>query len=104
MLTNCASPNCCTASHSFSEGRLFQFEIVSISVSASDDTTAPFDEKPERRTAQFWLCGHCASHMTLMLEPVKGLRLVPLDLMDAASPGAGEPGCSDEELRHPHSC
>ena len=78
MLAYCANPSCGAPLHAFAEGRLFQFEIVSISVSASDDAAEPFDEKPERKTAQFWLCGSCASSMTLLLEPQKGLRLVPL--------------------------
>jgi hypothetical protein len=78
MLAYCANPSCYAPLHSFAEGRLFQFEIVSISVSASDDMAEPFDEKPERQTAQFWLCGSCASAMTLVLEPQKGLRLVPV--------------------------
>lgn len=78
MLAYCANPSCGTSLHSFAEGRLFQFEIVSISVSASDDMTEPFDEKPERTTAQFWLCGNCSGSMTLLLEPQKGLRLIPI--------------------------
>jgi hypothetical protein len=105
MLAYCVNPDCYTPLHSFSEGRLFQFEIVSISVSASDDTTAPFDEKPERQTAQFWLCGECASNMTLLLEPVKGLRLVPLELAaDASSKSPSEANASDGEFRQPHNC
>src|SRR2546430_5870656 len=75
MLAHCVNPNCYALLHSFCEGRLFQFEVVSISVAASDDTTAPFDEKPERQTAHFWLCGRCADSMTLMLEPARGLRV-----------------------------
>lgn len=78
MLACCANPSCGTPVRSFAEGRLFQFEIVSISVSASDDMSEPFDEKPERTTAQFWLCGNCSASMTLLLEPQKGLRLVPI--------------------------
>src|SRR5438876_7350783 len=74
MLAHCVNPNCYASLHSFCEGRLFQFEVVSISVAASDDTTAPFDEKPERQTAHFWLCGRCADSMTLMLEPARGDR------------------------------
>lgn len=78
MLAYCANPSCRVPLHSFAEGRLFQFEVVSISISASDESAEPFDEKPERQTAQFWLCGACASSMTLVLEPQKGLALVPL--------------------------
>jgi hypothetical protein len=85
MLAYCANPNCGTPLQTFAEGRLFQFEVVSISISASDDTAQPFDEKPERQTAQFWLCGGCASAMTLVLEPQKGLSLVPLLQVESGS-------------------
>ena len=70
--------NCNLPLHSFSEGRLFQFEITSISLAARDEATAPFDEKPQRETVHFWLCGTCASTLTLVLEPARGLKLVPL--------------------------
>ncbi|GAC1431958.1 MAG: hypothetical protein NVS1B11_02510 [Terriglobales bacterium] len=78
MFPRCVNPNCRVTLLSFAGGRLYQFEIVSISLSASDDMAEPFDEKPQSQTAQFWLCGDCASEMTLLLEPVRGLRLLPL--------------------------
>jgi len=77
MLANCANPNCSAPLHSFSEGRLFQFEIVSISVSASDNTSGPFDEKPAAQTVQYWLCSRCAVTLKLVLDPMSGLKLVP---------------------------
>jgi len=104
MLAHCVNPNCCEPSHSFLEGRLFQFEIVSISVSASDDTIAPFDEKPERQTAQFWLCGRCAANMTLLLEPVKGLRLIPLADVHESGQSTTESAPSEEGFCQPHNC
>jgi hypothetical protein len=79
MLSQCANPNCGRPLTSLSEGRLFQFEIVSISVSATDDASEEFDETPKRETAHFWLCAQCAATMALSLEPVSGLRLVPLE-------------------------
>jgi hypothetical protein len=79
MLSQCANPTCAKPLTSLSEGRLFQFEIVSISVSATDDTSADFDETPRRETAHFWLCPQCAATMALTLEPASGLRLVPLE-------------------------
>lgn len=97
MLVYCANPVCYAPLHSFSEGRLFQFEVVSISLSASDDNAEPFDEKPERQTAQFWLCGGCASSMSLVLEPQRGLRLVPLGSMDAE--GHTQSSLQDGEFR-----
>ena len=78
MQANCANESCNRQLHSFTEGRLFQFEVVSISLAASDETAAPFDEKPMRETAHFWLCGKCASSFNLVLEPARGLKLVSL--------------------------
>jgi hypothetical protein len=78
MLANCVNESCNRQLHSFSEGRLFQFEVVSISLAASDETSAPFDEKPLRETVHFWLCGRCATTFNLVLEPARGLKLVSL--------------------------
>ena len=78
MIAYCVNPNCGAQLHSFVEGRLFQFEVVSISLSATDEASAPFDEEPKTQTAQFWLCGRCASTMSLILEPMNGLKIVPL--------------------------
>lgn len=78
MLSRCANADCAVPAHSFTEGRLFQFEVVSISVAANDETNQPFDEKPERETVHLWLCGHCSASMTLVLDPAKGLQLVSL--------------------------
>lgn len=78
MFIRCANPNCHVPRKTYCEGRLFQFEIVSISVAASDERSEPFDEKPERKIAHFWLCDKCASGMSLELDPRKGLRLVPV--------------------------
>jgi hypothetical protein len=58
---------------------LFQFEVVSISVAASDENSAPFDERPERQTLYLWLCGRCAATMTLVLEPTRGVKVISLD-------------------------
>lgn len=53
MLARCVNESCKRPLYSFSEGRLFQFEVVSISLAASDDGSAPFDEKPQRETVPF---------------------------------------------------
>jgi hypothetical protein len=79
MLAYCVNEGCNRPLHSFSEGRLFQFEVVSISVAASDEKSAPFDERPQRQTLHLWLCGRCASAMTLVLEPTRGVKVVSLD-------------------------
>ena len=83
-MARCINENCNLPLHSLSEGRLFQFEIISISLAASDEAAAPFDEKPQRETVHFWLCGSCASMLTLVLEPARGLKLVPLSERNSA--------------------
>jgi hypothetical protein len=104
MLAHCANPACYAPLHSLAEGRLFQFEVISISIAASDDTAAPFDEQPERQTAHFWLCGHCADAMTLVLEPLTGLRVVPLGSVSAETYDVTDLLPADQELRQTHSC
>jgi hypothetical protein len=79
MVVQCVNPSCCRPLTSFSEGRLFQFEITSISVSAVDDELQDFDETPKRETANFWLCAHCSKSLTMVMEPVNGLKLIPLE-------------------------
>jgi hypothetical protein len=78
MIAHCVNPSCGAQLHSFVEGRLFQFEVVSISLSATDEGASAFDEKPNSQTAQFWLCGRCAGSMSLVLEPAHGLKIVPM--------------------------
>ena len=79
MVSQCCNPSCRKLLASLSEGRLYQFEIVSISVSALDNHVEDFDEIPQRQIANFWLCGPCSSCLTLTLEPEDGLKLVPLE-------------------------
>ena len=75
----CANSECGRRRESLSEGEVFQFEIVSISVAASDeqDDPTPFDEVPQREKVFFWLCDSCCELATLTLDPVKGLQMVP---------------------------
>jgi hypothetical protein len=100
MLAYCANECCKRPLHSFSEGRLFQFEVVSISVAASDEKCAPFDEHPERQTLHLWLCGRCASSMTLVLEPARGVKVALIDDREPERPqlaasGTGVPSAKE---------
>jgi hypothetical protein len=87
MLSKCANPNCSAPVGSFGQGRLFQFEIVSISLSVNDRQSADFDERPRRETTHFWLCSDCSASMTLALTPSRGLQLMPLKKEMTAEPG-----------------
>ena len=86
MQTHCVNPDCRVVLGSFGEGRLFQFEIVSISVAACDEARLPFDEKPKRQLSHFWLCGPCSSSFCVTLEPMHGIKLIPLDRFRSESP------------------
>jgi hypothetical protein len=104
MLTQCVNPDCRVALRSFSEGRLFQFEVVSISVAASDDDGLPFDEKPQRQTSHFWLCGTCASRLSLTLEPLHGLKLISLSACYPDAADAITPAQSRTPSEHANHC
>jgi hypothetical protein len=104
MLAHCVNPDCYASLRSFSEGRLFQFEVVSISIAANDGAAAPFDEKPERQTANFWLCGRCADSMTLVLEPMRGLKIVPLGTSDGKPSEVTDVALENVELGRTNSC
>lgn len=101
MLARCVNESCNRPLHSFSEGRLFQFEVVSISLAATDDTSAPFDEKPQRETVHFWLCGKCAGTYTLILEPARGLKLLSVE---EANSQAAEHPLNTPEVLHVKRC
>jgi hypothetical protein len=82
MIANCTNSACRKRFTSFAEGRVFQFEIVSISVAANDAEVSEAErdtETPRRELASFWLCGDCAATLTLTLEPAQGLQLVPVE-------------------------
>jgi hypothetical protein len=90
MLARCINERCKRPLHSFPEGRLFQYEITSISLAATDAGSTPFDERPKRETVHFWLCAACAASMTLVLEPERGLKLVAVHEQEADTPrGSG---------------
>jgi hypothetical protein len=101
MLAHCVNPSCGTALHSFAEGRLFQFEVVSISISASDESSGPFDEKPSTQTAQFWLCLQCAASFRLVLDPASGLKILPIEIESAELNGLPLSGV---HLREANNC
>jgi hypothetical protein len=103
MLAHCVNPDCCAPLESFPEGRLYQFEIVSISIAASDSALAAFDEKPERQAVHYWLCGRCAANLNLRLEPRQGLQVVPLAKMEDSAIAMDE-GTEGRAFARGNSC
>jgi hypothetical protein len=77
----CANTRCQRRRGSLSSGETFQFEIVSISVAATDDqSSAELDETPRREKVLFWLCDACCETLTLTLDPMRGLQSVPREV------------------------
>ncbi len=75
MVSNCANPECATPLLRLRDGKLFQFEVKSISVPCVDESSAMASEVPVRQVAHYWLCGSCADQMSLVLE-INAVRLV----------------------------
>ncbi len=71
MLSKCANPACSEPFIYLRDGRLFQI----------DTETGPqlvTERKSPHRIEYFWLCGQCASNMTLAFHRGKGVVMVPL--------------------------
>ena len=83
MRMSCWNPDCGRPLSTFAEGRLFHFEIRSISVSADDRYRKADDEISNRETLQYWLCGSCSERMVLSMDALAGLQLVPAELATA---------------------
>ena len=74
MIGICANPECGIPFRYFRDGKLFRFDV-----SAS---STPVRIQPggaiRRRIENFWLCGSCASKMTLVAEDRVGVTTRPL--------------------------
>ena len=75
MLAKCANPVCTAPFLYLREGKLYQMEMGADGAPAEQSTD---ERKPGRRLEFFWLCGSCASQMTLVLDPGRGVIAVPM--------------------------
>ncbi len=66
MVSKCANPGCSATFHYLRDGKVFQLQVESAG------PTEP------HRVEYFWLCGLCASTMTLLVDSGKVIA-VPLD-------------------------
>ncbi len=71
MLSKCANPDCAAPFIYLRDGRLFQINTAS----GPQLVTAG---RPPQHIEYFWLCGDCASNMTLTFQRGKGVVTVPL--------------------------
>ena len=80
MVANCANPECGTPFRYFRDGRLFSFDL---NHHFGPATVGP-DVTVHRRVENFWLCGSCASRMTLITELGVGVRTRSLSSTEAS--------------------
>ena len=72
MVSHCANPACSVPLRYLRDGRLFQFEVRSIPTDGTQQAKTP------RQVSRFWLCGQCATNLTLAFDQLKGVKTIPL--------------------------
>ena len=72
MLSKCANPDCSAPFHYLRDGKLFQID------NGGAGPQLVTDRHPVRKIEYFWLCGVCATSMTLALHRGKGVVAIPL--------------------------
>ncbi len=70
MVGKCANPDCGVPFRYFRDGKLFRFELGG----PTAQIRAQADGAGRRRVEDFWLCGSCASTMTLVSQDGVGVR------------------------------
>ena len=80
MTSHCANPACSIPLRYLRDGRLFQFEVkpkfpAPDPVQESQCPSAR--ERLVRKVSHFWLCGKCASTLTLAFDALKGVVVKP---------------------------
>jgi hypothetical protein len=88
VVGKCANRDCGAPFRYFRDGRLFAFELSGRRPSEAEKSTAD-----HHSVEHFWLCGQCASTLTLILEPNRGVVARPLPCNGASL------GAHDEELQ-----
>ena len=73
----CANPACSRSISSPRDGQTLEFEIISVSVAASDDDAShQWDESPKREARRVYLCSECARSVSIRIGP-EGIRIIP---------------------------
>jgi hypothetical protein len=98
MLTHCANSACVTRFRKLEDGKLFLVEV-----DTAEKLTSQRDEpaRLSRRLEHYWLCGPCASVLTLSFERERGVVAVPLMRRLRKMPAA--PGRTGEAVHAPRT-
>ena len=82
MISKCANPECSVPFRYLRDGKLFRVDLDQLE---SRPAGPHGSEKTWHRMEHFWLCGNCASTMTLVAEKGRGVIAVPLSQVRKAS-------------------
>jgi hypothetical protein len=74
MLAKCANPTCSTPLVYLREGKIFMVESLQPKFEVLSDF--PVKPKPSNRVEHFWLCGPCASEMTVTYDRQRGVEII----------------------------
>jgi hypothetical protein len=72
MLSKCANPACSTPFRYLRDGKLFEFD------SHREAETTQESKQSPRRVEFFWLCGECATQLTVIRDAQNGIVAVPI--------------------------
>ena len=67
MVDNCANPECGKPLHYLRDGRIFVFDVASASLGP--------DGNRMRHLEHYWLCGGCATSLTVERSPELGIAV-----------------------------
>jgi hypothetical protein len=76
MISKCSNPQCGVPLRYLRHGRIFRFDLPAVAFEA---VGASRQTRMVRKVSHFWLCGHCCETMTLVLDPVLGIVVRPVD-------------------------
>ena len=75
MTAKCANPTCSVPFYRLGRGKLFRFEVRSVSEPCRDVPDNVCRTKSGRGSVYFWLCGKCRLTKTVRFDPASGLTI-----------------------------
>ena len=84
MLSKCANPSCATPFRYLRDGRLYRIDVACAGEMRPHGPFLVNSQKGPGKIEHFWLCGECATTLTLAYEQDRGVTVVPRQPMQAA--------------------
>ena len=86
MLSKCANPTCSASFRRLGSGRLFRFEVRSLSEPCRDVPHSVCSTKSGHASVFFWLCKNCKLTNTLSFDSALGLTVQPISTDHCSGP------------------